>query len=187
MTRPGVVGTLVWAVLAVAAIIVVASARYTTDLSAFLPRSPTATQRLLVSQLREGVASRLIIIAVEGADSQTRGRISKTMAGRLRADPEFGSVNNGESSGMDRERAFLFEHRYLLSSTVTPQRFTVEGLREAVQDTVDLLASPVGMLVKEMLPGIRPEKWLRSSVNSAAVGNRERPMVFGCLEMGSAH
>ncbi|HWW78628.1 MAG TPA: MMPL family transporter, partial [Steroidobacteraceae bacterium] len=59
---------------------------------------------------------------------------------------------NGESAGMDRDRAFLFEHRYLLSDSVTPERFTVEGLKGAIQDTVDLLASPAGLLVKELLP-----------------------------------
>src|SRR5581483_4289868 len=148
----GLVGTLVWVVLACAALIIVVRARYTTDLSAFLPRSPTATQRLLVDQLREGLASRLMIVAIEGADSPTRAAISRAVAHRLRSDPEFISVNNGESSGADRDRAFLFSHRYLLSDTVTPQRFTVEGLRDAIQDTIDLLASPVGMLVKEMLP-----------------------------------
>lgn len=152
MTRPGVVGTLVWAVLVVLAAIVVARARYTTDLSAFLPRSPTATQRLLVDQLRDGVASRLIIVAVEGADSQTRARLSKAVAARLRSDPQFVSVNNGESSAMDRDRAFLFEHRYLLSEAVTPERLTVAGLRDAIQDTIDLLASPAGLLVKELFP-----------------------------------
>jgi predicted exporter len=159
MTRPGgvgwpagLVGTLVWVALATAAIIVVARARYTTDLSAFLPRSPTPTQRLLVDQLREGLASRLMIVAIEGADSRTRARVSQDMARRLRSDPQFVSVNNGEAGGVDRDRAFLFSHRYLLSDTVTPQRFTVAGLRDAIQDTIDLLASPVGMLVKELLP-----------------------------------
>ena len=152
MTRAGVVGTLVWAVLVAVAAIVVARARYTTDLSAFLPRSPTATQRLLVNQLRDGVASRLIIVAIEGSDSQTRARLSKAVAARLRPDPQFGSVSNGEVSGMDRDRAFLFEHRYVLSEAVTPERFTVEGLREAIQDTIDLLASPAGLLVKELFP-----------------------------------
>ncbi len=150
--RRGLPGTLIWAVLACAAIIVVIRARYTTDLSAFLPRSPTATQRLLVDQLREGLASRLMIVAIEGADSPTRARISRDMAHRLRSDPEFVSVNNGESFGADRDRSFLFSHRYLLSDAVTPQRFTVTGLRDAIQDTIDLLASPAGMLVKEMLP-----------------------------------
>jgi predicted exporter len=152
MTRPGVVGTLVWVVLVAIAAVVVVRARYTTDLSAFLPKSPTETQRLLVDQLRDGLASRLIIVAIEGADSQTRARISVAMADRLRHDAQFVSINNGESAGMDRDRTFLFEHRYLLSDSVTPERFTVEGLKGAIQDTVDLLASPAGLLVKELLP-----------------------------------
>ncbi len=152
MTRAGVVSTLVWAVLAAIAAVVIVRARYTTDLSAFLPKSPTATQRLLVDQLRDGLASRLIIVAIEGADSQTRARISVAMAQRLRPDAQFVSINNGESAGMDRDREFLFEHRYLLSDSVTPERFTVEGLKAAIQDTVDLLASPAGLLVKELLP-----------------------------------
>ena len=79
----GLPGTLVWAVLAAAATIIVARAHYTTDLSAFLPRSPTPAQRLLVDQLREGIASRLIIVAIEGADSPARAHISKAMASRL--------------------------------------------------------------------------------------------------------
>lgn len=154
MTRSGVVGTLVWAVLAAIAVVVVVRARYTTDLSAFLPRSPTATQRLLVDQLRDGLASRLIIVAIDGADAQARARISMSMAERLRSSSAalFVSVDNGESAVMDRDRAFLFQHRYLLSESVTPGRFTVEGLRSAVQDTLDLLASPAGLLVKDLLP-----------------------------------
>ena len=152
MTRPGRIGTLVWAVLAAMAALVVARAHYTTDLSAFLPRSPTATQRLLVDQLRDGLASRLIIAAVEGADSASRARVSVAMARQLRSDPQFVSVSNGASEGVDRDREFLFGHRYLLSESVTPERFTVAGLKDAIQDTIDLLASPAGMLVKEMLP-----------------------------------
>jgi predicted exporter len=153
LARAGLLGTLVWVVLVAVAAVVVIRARYTTDLSAFLPRSPTATQRLLVDQLRDGLASRLIIVAIEGADSQTRARVSTAMAKRLRPDNAvFVSVNNGESSGADRDRDFLFSHRYLLSESVTPERFTVAGLKDAIQDTVDMLASPAGLLVKELLP-----------------------------------
>ena len=152
MTRSGVVGTLVWAVLAVVAIVVVARARYTTDLSAFLPRSPTPTQKLLVDQLRDGLASRLIIVAIERTDAATRARISMAMAARLRSDPQFVAVNNGEISGADRDRVLLFSHRYVLSDTVTAERFTIEGLKGAIQDTIDLLASPAGLLAKDLLP-----------------------------------
>jgi predicted exporter len=152
MTRSGVVGTLVWVVLVAIAAFVVARARYTTDLSAFLPQSPTPTQRLLVDQLRDGLASRLIIVALEGADSSSRARISTAMAARLRADPQFVAISNGESAGTERDQAFLFGHRYLLSESVTPERFTADGLHEAIQDTVDLLASPAGLLAKSLLP-----------------------------------
>jgi len=152
MSRSGVVATLVWAVLAIVAIVILARARYTTDLSAFLPRSPTATQKLLVDQLRDGLASRLIVVAIEGTDPATRARISTAMATRLRSDQQFVSVNNGETASANRDRMFLFSHRYLLSDTVTPERFTVEGLRGAIQDTIDLLASPAGLLTKDLLP-----------------------------------
>jgi predicted exporter len=152
MTRSGVVGTLVWTVLIAVAVFVVARAHYTTDLSAFLPRTPTAAQRLLVDQLRDGLASRLIIVAIDGSDSPTRARVSQAMAAQLRGDPQFVSVNNGESAVTDRDRQFLFSHRYLLSDSVTPSRFTVAGVKEAIQDTIDLLASPAGLLAKELLP-----------------------------------
>jgi predicted exporter len=144
-------GTLVWAALVLAAAVVVSRARFTADLSAFLPETPTATQRLLVSQLREGIASRLIIIAVEGADAASRARVSTIMAGQLRKDSRFSSVNNGDQSGLERDRAFLFDHRYVLSESVDAQRFTVAGLHAAIQDTLDLLSSPAGLLVKPLL------------------------------------
>src|SRR5882757_3627579 len=152
MTRTGWLATAVWAALVAAATVVVVFAHYTTDLSAFLPRSPTATQRLLVDQLREGIASRSILIGVEGADSAERARISLAMGRRLRADRQFVAVNNGEPVGLDRDREMLFNHRYLLSEAVSADRFTPNGLRDAVQETLDLLASPIGMLAKSLLP-----------------------------------
>lgn len=152
MTRAGRWATIAWAAFVVAAVVTVALAHYTTDLSAFLPRSPTPTQRLLVDQLREGIASRLILIGIEGADPAQRARISLQMGRQLRADPQFEAVNNGEPVGIDRDRALLFDHRYLLSEAVTADRFTAGGLHDAIQETLDLLASPAGMLVKELIP-----------------------------------
>lgn len=143
---------LVWAGLAIVALSVVARARYSADLSAFLPQAPTAEQRLLVEQLRQGVASRLIIAGIEGGSSQERARLSQLVAGRLRQDREFLAVENGDPAAARRDEAFLFAHRYLLSGTVTPQRFSVAGLRAAIGNTIDLLASPAGMLAKSWVP-----------------------------------
>ena len=62
-----------WLTFAALAAVIVARARYITDLSAFLPENPTPMQRLLVDQLREGPASRVILIALERGDTTTSG------------------------------------------------------------------------------------------------------------------
>ncbi|WP_296531127.1 MMPL family transporter [Rhodoferax sp.] len=125
---------------------------FTTDLSAFMPRSPTPEQRLLMDQLRDGLASRLILVGIEGADAPRRAQLSKHIAQRLRADAAFVSVSNGEPVNLDRDRAFLFNNRYLLSPAVTPERFSAQGLHAALSESIDLLASPAGLLVKSLLP-----------------------------------
>jgi predicted exporter len=132
--------------------IVISRTTFTTDLSAFLPASPTSEQRVLLDQLRDGVVSRLILVGLEGGDAPTRAAISKEMAKRLRGDDAFATVNNGEPVYTEKDQAFLFGNRYLLSPAVTPERFSVAGLRDAVSGTIDLLASPAGMLVKQLLP-----------------------------------
>ncbi|MBU1689818.1 MAG: MMPL family transporter [Gammaproteobacteria bacterium] len=132
--------------------IIISRSQFTTDLSAFFPRSPTPEQQLLLEQIRDGLASRLILVGIEGADAPIRARLSKQIAQRLRADPDFVSVNNGEPVSAERDRAFLFDNRYLLSPAVTPVRFSVDGLHAALSDSIDLLASPAGLLVKSLLP-----------------------------------
>jgi predicted exporter len=141
-----------WLAFVLACGIVISRSQFTTDLSAFLPRSPTPAQQLLLDQITDGLASRLILVGIEGADAPTRARLSKQIAQRLRADPAFVSVNNGEPVSAERDRAFLFNHRYLLSPAVTPARFSADGLHDALRDSIDLLASPAGLLVKSLLP-----------------------------------
>jgi predicted exporter len=142
----------VWLGCVAIAVLVVARAHYSTDLSAFLPAHPTPTQQLLVDQLRDGPASRLILIAIEQGDAASRTRVSLGLVERLRKDPEFSSVNNGEAVAGQRDREFLFQHRYLLSETVNAQRFTAAGLSDAIRETIDNLASPAGLLFKSLLP-----------------------------------
>jgi predicted exporter len=141
-----------WLCCIVLASIIVARARYITDLSAFLPAKPTPAQRLLVDQLRDGPASRLILIAIERGDAATRARVSRMTANLLRRDPQFSSVNDGEPLSEQRDREFLFQHRYLLSDEVAAARFSAAGLHAAIEDTIDDLASPAGLLLKSLLP-----------------------------------
>ncbi|MBU2640231.1 MAG: MMPL family transporter [Gammaproteobacteria bacterium] len=155
MTRPrrrGTAAIVLWLIFLLACVGIISRTHFTTDLSAFLPSSPTPEQQLLMDQLSDGLASRLILVGIEGADAPTRAQLSRQVARQLRADPAFVSVNNGEPVNTERDRAFLFDHRYLLSPVVTPERFSADGLQAALSDSIDLLASPAGLLVKSLLP-----------------------------------
>jgi len=125
-------------------------ATYTADLSAFLPRRASATQQLLIEQLRAGPATHLIMAEITGGDARLRALLSAQLAARLRADPAFAGVDNGDAAQLDRDWQFLFAHRYLLSPDVTPERFTSAGLRDAIIDSINELASPEGTLVRPL-------------------------------------
>ncbi len=152
MTRRGAAAVALWLMLSMLAALVVVRARYVADMTAFLPTHPTALQQLLVDQLRDGPLARVILGAIEGGDAPMRARISAAIAERLRAAPQFESVDNGAALHAERDLKFLFEHRYALSGAVDAQRFSVEGLRTAIQQTLDELASPAGLLMKPLLP-----------------------------------
>ncbi|WP_241288376.1 MMPL family transporter [Burkholderia stabilis] len=143
---------LVWLLALVACGVAIGRAHFTADLSAFLPRSPSAGQRVLVDQLRDGIVSRLILVAIDGGDAATRAALSKRVAGALRTDPQFAAIHNGEAANDARDRQFVFDHRYLLSPAVTPQRFSAAGLHQALGDSLDLLSSSAGLVAKAMLP-----------------------------------
>jgi predicted exporter len=125
--------------------------RFVADLSSFLPTAPTPEQRLLVDQLRDGAISRVVLVGIEGADGTTRAALSRALADALRADSRFTTVANGAGGNFERERSLLLDYRYVLSPAVTPQRFEAEGLRAAISETLELLGSSAGMLVKSLV------------------------------------
>lgn len=148
--RRSVASVTIWLVLSVVAAVIVVRAHYTGDLTAFLPHAPSPAQQLLVDELREGPASKLILLAIEGADAPTRARLSRTLAQSLRSDGLFHSIANGDAAASERDQQFIFAHRYLLSAQVDPERFTVAGLRSAIGDSIDMLSSTVGSFTKDL-------------------------------------
>lgn len=141
----------IWLALVAVLAGIIARSQFTADMSVFLPRDPTPEQRLLVDQLRDGMVSRLILVGISGGNADQRARVSQAMAGRLHGDTRFASVNNGEAGHLAADQRWLFDNRYLLSPAVTPEHFSVDGLRAALRDTLDLLASPAGMLAKPLV------------------------------------
>jgi predicted exporter len=122
----------------------------TTDMSAFLPPAATQAQELLIGQMRSGVASRLLLLALEGASQGELASASAKMAHKLRDDPGIQNVANGEPvRAADLQQ--VFAARYVLSPGVTPGRFSPEGLRAALQESLALLASPMGAELRQWL------------------------------------
>jgi predicted exporter len=153
MTHRGAAAVAVWAVaIGAAGIWLVRALVVTTDLSAFLPAAATPTQTLLVDQLRDGVASRLILVGIDGASPDALARSSKALAAELAQGASFLTVTNGDLDRLGNEQALVRRWRYVLSPAVEAGRFTAEGLRAALSDALRALASPLAPMVKRTLP-----------------------------------
>jgi predicted exporter len=142
---------LLWLVFVLAAAAITARTHYVADLSAFLPRNPSAEQAVLLDQLQSGVASRLVLVGIDGGTPDQRGQASLRLGQALRASGAFDAVHNGDNSSLADTAQFLFAHRYLLSPGVDDQRFTAEGLRGGIDETTSLLGTPAGSLIKPIL------------------------------------
>ncbi len=141
-----------WLLGIAACVAVIARSEFSTDLSAFLPRSPSPIQQVLVEQLRHGVLSRLILIGIEGDTPERMAQASKRLGASLRASGSFAAVGNGEDAGFENDRDFLWRNRYLLSPTIKAERFSPPALREGLGEALAQLASPAGVLLQRILP-----------------------------------
>jgi len=143
---------LAWTVVLVACAVIVVRADYTGDLSAFLPRSPALAQQVLVEQLRDGPVSRLLLAGIDGGSVEARALTSRRFAAALRGDDAFTAVSNGEAQATAADQAFLWRNRYLLSSAVDAAAFSAAGLRASLQESLDLLSSPLGLVLQRAFP-----------------------------------
>jgi predicted exporter len=125
--------------------------KISTDLASFLPRSVTRNQQLLLTQLQQGAASRLLLIALEGDNPQNLARISKDIAQQCKSSGLFNYVNNGEQLFSKQDQQLLMQYRYLLSPSVNADRFSVESLHNKLNDYLAMLSSPAGLLSKSLL------------------------------------
>ncbi len=140
-----------WLLLLLACALIIERTQFSADLTAFMPSEPTKNQKVFIDQLKSGAASRLILVGIEGADTETLVSISREMSRQLRLQQAFTLVNNGEAVDDEEKREFIYTHRYLLSPAVDAERFTSAGLHDAISESIALLASPAGLLVKPLL------------------------------------
>lgn len=150
MTHPARrwIAIVVWLLALVAGLVVVWQARFTADMSFFLPSEPTPRQKVLVDQLGDGTLSRMLMLAIEAPETADAARLSKALADKLKVSSNFSSVQNGAVEDASAERDYLLEHRYLLSPAVDVQRFSVDGLRSSILSSIDMLSSSAGDMLK---------------------------------------
>jgi predicted exporter len=149
--RPAV--ALLWAlVMAAGTWVSVTQVSVRSELADLLPEGTTATQRLLLTQVRSGLAGKLILLAIEGGSPDELARVSREFAGRLRASGHFALVENGAEVLTELDRNLLFESRYLLSPRIGRESFSSESLRTALEQRLDDLRSPLSVLVKGTIP-----------------------------------
>jgi len=150
--RFGVVG--LWALaMAYGLWLVAAQVSVHSELADLLPEGTTATQRLLLTQVRTGVAGRLMLLAIEGGDPDDLAQASREFGQQLRATGHFNVIGNGALALSKQDQELLFRSRYLLSRQVTPEAFSVESLRHALEQRLDDLRSPLASMIKETIPG----------------------------------
>ena len=141
-----------WLLLVVLAVAVIARTQIRADMAAFLPRSASTAQQVLTEQVSSGAASRIVLLAIEGAPPAQLAAVSKALAARLRQEAAFADVTNGDDASLGGLRDFVWKNRYLLDGGAPADAFTVAGLHAALAKDVSLLGSEMAPLVKQTLP-----------------------------------
>lgn len=122
-----------------------------TDLRLFLPSPTTPAQRLLLEEVGEGPASRVLVIALEGAPPEQLADASRALVDSLQSSPHFRLVTNGEIT-FDAIPDELLAYRYLLSPTLDSHALDAKYLHQQLVARARDLASPAGAFLEPWLP-----------------------------------
>jgi len=120
------------------------------DLRSFMPPARTAEQKLLLDEIGDGPASRLLLLALSGTAPEPLARLSHALTAALHGDDRFSEVLNGETdlTALDPK---LLAYRYLLSPTLDRAPFDAAYLRTQLEQRMADLGSPAAGLLKPLL------------------------------------
>lgn len=121
-----------------------------TDMAGFLPAGHDSGTRFLMREVREGIASSFITVAIEGQSTAEPARISREMRATLSRNPRFSAVLNGSFTVDESEslNKLLLNYRYLLAPDPQTRIFTPEHLSQAFENTLDGLESAAEPLIR---------------------------------------
>ncbi|EXJ16231.1 MMPL family transporter [Imhoffiella purpurea] len=115
------------------------------DLSMFLPRTSTLEERLLLDQLREGIAARTLLISLRGdLEAERIADASRALTETLESSGRFRHVVNGSGMPDMRELGPVLDHRYLIGPADACLRdLDEEDLRQALERRLEELSGPM--------------------------------------------
>ncbi len=142
----------IWAaVLALAGYALGATTQIGSDLRLFLPKAETPAERILLEQLKDGPGTRLLLLALSGADNSRLAEVSDQMSNQLRSNAAFTQVENGSLHTDARMQEQMFRYRYLLTPRDNGCNCDSSSLHAALQDRLMELGSPAGAVMQDLL------------------------------------
>ncbi|MGH8217217.1 MAG: MMPL family transporter [Steroidobacteraceae bacterium] len=145
------IGVLWLGLIACLAVYARATLRVSGDLRLFLPAPHTQTEQLILGEVSQGPASRLLMVALTGADAPQLAESSRRLAAALRRDPRFRLIENGANL-LATIPASLLPYRYLLSPTLDHESLDAVYLHRELLEREQDLASPAASLLESWLP-----------------------------------
>src|SRR5215831_2859139 len=121
------------------------------DLRLFLPPPVTPQEHLLLNELGEGPASRVLVVALSGASVEQLAAASRDLRNALAMRAEFRLVANGETS-LDDIPESLLPYRYVLTDSFDAQALDAMYLRAELTARAKDLASPAGADLESIVP-----------------------------------
>lgn len=121
------------------------------DLRLFMPSPRTEEQRLLVQNVGESPATRLLLIAISGSEPEKLADISQRLSTALASHAEFGLVANGQQAPLAIPEQLL-PYRYLITDSFDSRPLDAARLKAELEDRVADMASPAAGFLEEWLP-----------------------------------
>jgi predicted exporter len=121
------------------------------DLRLFMPSPRSEEQRLLIQNIGESPASRLLLLAIDGPGPDELAALSKRYAAALGARDEFAFVANGEQAPPVMPDKLL-AYRYLITDSFDAAPLDEPGLVAALEERAADMASPAAGFLEEWLP-----------------------------------
>jgi predicted exporter len=121
------------------------------DLRLFMPSPRTEEQRLLIQNIGESPASRLLLLAIDGDEAGKLAEISKRYGAALASREEFAFVANGAQPPPTIPEQLL-AYRYLMTDSFDAAPLDEQRLSAELEDRAADMGSPAAGFLEEWLP-----------------------------------